>query len=58
MQSNSKSKVVDMTKGSPTKLILAFAFPMFLGILFQQFYNLVDCMIVGKWSIWVTTGLT
>ena len=38
----------DMTKGSPFKLILGFAFPMLLGMLFQQFYNLVDTMIVGK----------
>ena len=38
----------DMTKGSPIRLILGFAFPMLLGMLFQQFYNLVDTMIVGK----------
>ncbi|MDO5403018.1 MAG: MATE family efflux transporter [Eubacteriales bacterium] len=38
----------DMTKGSPIKLILQFALPMLLGMLFQQFYNLVDTMIVGK----------
>ena len=38
----------DMTKGSPLRLILGFAFPMLLGMLFQQFYNLVDTMIVGK----------
>ena len=31
------------------KLILGFAFPMFLGLLFQQFYSLVDTMIVGKY---------
>ena len=37
-----------LTKGSPFKLILGFAFPMLLGMLFQQFYNLVDTMIVGK----------
>lgn len=38
----------DMTKGAPMKLILGFAVPMLLGMLFQQFYNLVDTMIVGK----------
>lgn len=37
-----------MTKGSPMKLILGFAVPMLFGMLFQQFYNLVDTMIVGK----------
>lgn len=38
----------DMTKGSPIKLIIQFALPMLFGMLFQQFYNLVDTMIVGK----------
>ncbi len=38
----------DLTSGSPMKLILGFAFPMFLGMLFQQFYNMVDTMIVGR----------
>lgn len=38
----------DLTSGSPLKLILGFAFPVFLGMLFQQFYNMVDTMIVGK----------
>ena len=40
--------VKDMTHGSPLKLIISFAIPMFLGILFQQFYSMVDTMIVGK----------
>ena len=38
----------DMTKGSPAKLIIQFAIPMFLGMLFQQFYSMVDTIIVGK----------
>ena len=38
----------DLTKGSPLKLILYFAFPTYLGMLFQQFYNIVDTVIVGK----------
>ena len=37
----------DMTQGSPLKLILAFAVPLMLGSLFQQFYNLADTIIVG-----------
>lgn len=40
--------VKDMTNGSPSKHILGFAVPMLLGMLFQQFYNLVDTIIVGK----------
>ena len=38
----------NMTEGSPMKLILGFSIPMLFGMLFQQFYNLVDTMIVGK----------
>lgn len=38
----------DMTKGNPMKLILEFAVPFLFGLLFQQFYNIVDTMIVGK----------
>lgn len=38
----------DMTQGSPLKLILAFAVPLMLGSLFQQFYNLADTIVVGR----------
>ena len=43
-----KQATKDLTQGSPMKLILGFAIPMLFGFLFQQFYNLVDTMIVGK----------
>lgn len=39
----------DMTQGKPMKLILGFAVPMLFGFLFQQFYNLVDTLIVGRY---------
>lgn len=39
----------DMTKGSPMKLILGFAVPLLFGLLFQQFYSMVDTIIVGKY---------
>ena len=29
-------------------LILKFSLPLLVGMLFQQFYSLVDTMIVGK----------
>ena len=45
----SKSNIVDMTVGSPVKHILAFALPLFIGNLFQQFYNMVDTIIVGRY---------
>ena len=38
----------DMTKGSPMKLILGFSIPLLFGFLFQQFYSLVDTVIVGR----------
>lgn len=38
----------DLTTGSPMRLILNFTLPTLFGLLFQQFYNLVDAMIVGK----------
>ena len=38
----------NLTTGSPMRLILQFAVPTLLGLLFQQCYNLVDTMIVGK----------
>ena len=38
----------DLTSGSPMRLILGFTLPTLFGLLFQQFYNLVDAMIVGK----------
>ena len=45
----SSSPAKDLTVGSPMKLILGFAFPMFLGLLFQQFYSRFDTRIVGKY---------
>lgn len=39
----------DMTQGNPMKLILGFAIPTLLGYLFQQFYNLIDTLIVGRY---------
>ena len=38
----------DMTSGNPLRLIIGFAIPMFLGMLFQQFYSMVDTIVVGK----------
>lgn len=38
----------DMTKGNPVKLILAFAIPVLLGNVFQQFYTMADTMMVGR----------
>lgn len=46
--SNKKSAVKDLTNGAPLQLVVSFALPLFAGMLFQQFYNLVDTLIVGR----------
>lgn len=43
-----KNKNLSLTEGNPVKLILIFAFPIFIGRLFQIFYGLIDTKIVGS----------
>lgn len=43
-----KDTTLDMTSGSPLKLILIFSIPIIVGNIFQQFYTIVDTMVVGK----------
>ena len=38
----------DMTQGKPVKVLLGFTIPVFIGNVFQQFYNMVDAVVVGK----------
>lgn len=40
--------VKDMSSGKPLKLILSFCLPLLIGNIFQQLYNMVDSIIVGK----------
>lgn len=63
--------VKNMTSGSPGKLILFFALPLMAGNVFQQFYTMVDAMVVGQivgvkalaavgtadWIIWMIQGI-
>ena len=37
-----------MVKGNPVKLMLSFAFPLLIGNLLQQTYNIIDAAIVGQ----------
>ena len=37
-----------MTSGNPLKLMIQFAFPLLLGNLLQQTYNIIDAAIVGQ----------
>lgn len=45
---STSSSATLMTKGAIWKKIIAFAIPLFLGNLFQQFYNTADSLIVGN----------
>ncbi len=54
-----------MTEGNPVSLLIKFAIPMLIGNLFQQVYNVVDSVIVGKFvsadalaSVGVTSSVT
>lgn len=42
------AKSKNMIEGSPFKLMMQFAFPLLMGNLFQQTYNMVDAAIVGQ----------
>ena len=43
-----RDNTVNMTEGNPVRLLLSFSVPMLIGNIFQQFYNLVDSVIVGQ----------
>ena len=43
-----RSSSMDMTQGSPFRLIMIFALPLIAGNALQQLYNMVDSMVVGK----------
>lgn len=44
-----KSREIDMLHGAELPAIIRFALPMLIGNLFQQVYNLVDSVVVGRW---------
>jgi len=43
-----KNRLRDMTTGSPAKHLFAFAIPLLVGSFLQQFYNMVDSWVVGR----------
>ncbi|WP_246240386.1 MATE family efflux transporter [Anaerocolumna sedimenticola] len=45
-----KTLMNDMTVGNPGSLILRFSIPMLIGNLFQQLYNIVDAIVVGRYN--------
>mgnify|MGYP000789231449 CR=1 FL=1 len=67
-----KTKIQDMTSGSPGRLIILFAIPLMLGNICQQLYTMMDTMVVGQvvgvealaalgavdFLMWVVTGIS
>ena len=43
-----QNKSMDMTVGSPLKLLVVFAIPMLIGAVFQLCYNMVDTIVLGR----------
>ena len=48
MLSQNRSTIRDMTDGSISKHLIAFAVPLLLGNVFQMLYNTVDSIVVGN----------
>ena len=42
------TRTKDMTVGTPGRLIFTFCLPIIIGNMFQQFYSLVDTLVVGR----------
>ena len=38
----------DLTVGSPQKAVCFYSLPMFVSVVFQQFYNMADSVIAGR----------
>jgi len=48
MSMKTQKKAINMVTDSPGRALLFFALPMILGNLFQQFYNIIDSVVVGR----------
>ena len=40
--------ITDMTQGKPFQVLWRFTIPMLVSVMFQQFYNIVDSIVAGK----------
>ena len=49
MSKQKPTMVTDLTNGSVTKLLLKFAFPLFVSNALQAVYNIVDMIVVGQY---------
>ena len=43
-----KNTTVNMTEGNPVRHLIVFSIPMLIGNIFQQLYNIVDSIVVGR----------
>ena len=48
MSMKKQRKEINMVTDSPGRALLLFSLPMILGNLFQQFYNIIDSVVVGR----------
>ena len=42
--------VKDLTIGEPQKILVQFTLPLFISVIFQQFYNIADSIIIGNFA--------
>ncbi len=42
--------IKDLTTGRPGSVLWRFSLPMFIGVIFQQVYNIADSVIAGKFA--------
>ncbi len=48
MSMKTERKTINMITDSPGRALLLFSLPLILGNLFQQFYNIIDSVVVGQ----------
>lgn len=42
--------ITDMTRGKPGRVLWRFSLPMLVSVMFQQFYNIADSVIAGRFA--------
>lgn len=45
---NVNNKITDLTTGQPREVLWRFCLPLFASVIFQQFYNIADSFVAGK----------
>ena len=42
--------IQNLTEGESQRTLIKYTLPMFISVVFQQFYNMADSMIAGKFA--------